>query len=457
MLVGPRRSLASDHTVKVARSRPNVAAWLLLVAAVALWPLTVPAHDIPSDVTIRTFLKPDGNRALLLVRAPLAAMNELEWPARGPFLDLERAEPVLREAATRWVADRIDLYEEERRLGPPRVVAFVAALPSDTSFDDFDRARNHVTGEPLPPDTEVATAQVLLDVLFEYPIENDRSRLSIDTRFESTGLRSTTTLRLLPPSGAERAFQFHGDPGVVALDPRWFQAAWRFVVDGFFHILGGVDHLLFLLCLVIPFRRIGALVPIVTSFTIAHSITLIASAYDLAPGALWFPPLVEMLIAVSIVYMALENIISPALRRRWIITFGFGLVHGFGFSFALRDSLQFAGNHLLTSLLSFNVGVEIGQLVVLVLAVPALDLLFRYGVAERVGTIVMSALVAHTAWHWTTERGAVLARYRFEWPVWDAALLAAVLQWLMVAVALAGAAWLVFGVYGARAARRSAV
>jgi hypothetical protein len=148
--------------------------------------------------------------------------------------------------------------------------------------------------------------------------------------------------------------------------------------------------------------------------------------------------------------MALENIVSPALRRRWMITFGFGLVHGFGFSFALRDSLQFAGSHLLTSLLSFNVGVEIGQLVVLVLAVPALDLLFRYGVAERIGTIVLSALVAHTGWHWMTERGAALTRFRYEWPVWDAALLAALLQWLMVAVALAGAAWLVFGVFGAR-------
>src|SRR5687768_8137509 len=66
MLVGSRRSLAGDHIVKVARSRPTVAAWLLLVAAVALWPLTVPAHDIPSDVTIRMFLKPDGNQALLL-------------------------------------------------------------------------------------------------------------------------------------------------------------------------------------------------------------------------------------------------------------------------------------------------------------------------------------------------------------------------------------------------------
>jgi hypothetical protein len=439
------------------RSRPNVAFCLLLVAGLASLYTRLGAHDIPSDVTVRMFLKPDGNVARVLVRAPLAAMNELEWPARGAFLDLAQAAPVLREAATRWVADRIELYEEDRPVGRPRLVAFVASLPSDTSFDDFNRALTHVTGDPLPVETDVATAQVLLDALYEYPLQNERSRLSVATRFGSTGLRSTTTLRLLSPGAAERAFQFHDDPGIVALDPRWIQAAWRFAVDGFFHILGGVDHLLFLLCLVIPFRRIGALVPIVTSFTIAHSITLIASAYDMAPGALWFPPLVETLIAASIVYMALENIISPALRRRWIITFGFGLVHGFGFSFALRDSLQFAGSHLLTSLLSFNVGVEIGQLVVLVLAVPALDLLFRYGVAERIGTIVLSALVAHTGWHWMTERGAELLRYRFEWPVWDAAFVAALLQWLMVAVALAGAAWLVFGVYGARAARRSAV
>ena len=81
-----------------------------------------------------------------------------------------------------------------------------------------------------------------------------------------------------------------------------------------------------------------------------------ASAYNLGPDAGWFPPLVETLIAISIFYMALENIVSPGLRRRWLLAFGFGLVHGFGFSFALRDTMQLAGSHLLTSLLSFNVG-----------------------------------------------------------------------------------------------------
>src|SRR6185436_7512652 len=127
-------------------------------------------------------------------------------------------------------------------------------------------------------------------------------------------------------------------------------------------------------------------VTIVTAFTVAHSITLIASAYDMGPDSLWFPPLIETLIAISIVYMALENIVGgTSVNRRWIITFGFGLVHGFGFSFALRQTMQFAGSHLLTSLVAFNIGVELGQLLVLAVIIPVLDVLFRYVVAERIG------------------------------------------------------------------------
>jgi hypothetical protein len=180
---------------------------------------------------------------------------------------------------------------------------------------------------------------------------------------------------------------------------------------------------------------------VVTAFTVAHSITLIASAYDLAPDALWFPPLIETLIAMSIFYMALENIVSPMLTRRWLITFAFGLVHGFGFSFALRETLQFAGSHLLTSLLSFNVGVELGQLLVLALLIPALNVLFRFVVAERVGTVILSAIVAHTAWHWMIERGERLRQYHIEWPALTPALLASGMRWLMLAVIVAAALW----------------
>src|ERR1700687_671229 len=285
---------------------------------------------------------------------------------------------------------------------------------------------------------------MMLHVLFESPLQSDQYLFSIHPALDRLAARVVIGLRFLPPGGAVRAFEFLGDPGLVHLDPGWFHAAGQVVKLGFFHIRDGTDHLLFLFCLVIPFRRFRALIPVVTSFPIAHSITLIASAYNLAPDALWFPPLIETLIAMSIVYMALENIVGGAsVQRRWMITFAFGLVHGFGFSFALRQTMQFAGSHLLASLLSFNVGVELGQLLVLALIIPALEILFRYVVAERMGTIILSAIVAHTAWHWMIDRWGTLRQFPFPRPVINAAFLAAAMRWSMVLVALAGLVWLV--------------
>jgi hypothetical protein len=179
----------------------------------------------------------------------------------------------------------------------------------------------------------------------------------------------------------------------------------------------------------------------VTSFTVAHSITLIASAAGIAPDALWFPPLIEVLIALSIVWMALENIVGARLEHRWMVAFGFGLVHGFGFSFALRQSLQFAGAHLAMSLLSFNVGVELGQLVIVAAAVPALSFLFRRVVAERTGTIILSAFVAHGAWHWLLERWATLTQYHVDLPALDLAFATSALRALMLLVIVVGCGW----------------
>ena len=134
---------------------------------------------------------------------------------------------------------------------------------------------------------------------------------------------------------------------------------------GIEHILTGFDHLLFLLCLVIPLRGWRQMLAIVTVFTVAHSFTLIGSAFGLAPSGAWFPPFVETAVAASIVYMALENIMGVDLARRMLITGLFGLVHGFGFSYGLQENLQFAGTHLLVSLFAFNVGIELGQMLVL--------------------------------------------------------------------------------------------
>jgi hypothetical protein len=318
------------------------------------------------------------------------------------------------------------------------------SLESDRSFGSYEGALAHVTGPALTNDTSIFWEQGILDVLFEYPIESDRSRFSVHMAFERLGIRVVTALRFIPPSGAIRPFELEGDAGLVPLDPSWLQASLRFVKLGFDHILDGTDHLLFLFCLVIPFRRLRSLVAIVTSFTVAHSLTLMASAGGYAPDALWFPPLIEALIAASIVYMALENIVAPTLRRRWVIAFAFGLVHGFGFSFGLQHTMQFAGAHLAASLLSFNIGVELGQLAVLVLFVPALEFLFRHVVAERMGTIILSAFVAHTGWDWMLERLAALRQ--FPWPVLTAAGLAAAMRWAMLLVGLVGVAWLISGI-----------
>jgi HupE/UreJ protein len=426
------------------------------LAALALaWPSPAAAHDVPADVTVQAFLKPDGSRLRLLVRAPLAALRDVDYPTRGPgYLDLPRVDASLRQAASLWIADQVELYEDDVRLAPARVVAVRVSLPSDRSFGGYEEAVAHLTAAPLPDETELYWSQGMLDVWFEYQVRSERSRFSIHPGLARLGLRVVTVLRFLPADGSVRAFEFSGDPGLVRLAPQWHQAAWRFVQLGFGHILGGTDHLLFLLCLVIPLRRLRPLVLVVTAFTVAHSITLIASAFGWAPDALWFPPLVETLIAASIVYMALENIVAPHTRLRWAIAFAFGLVHGFGFSFALRQTLQLAGAHLLTSLVSFNVGVELGQLLVLALLVPMLGLAFRL-VPERTGTIVVSALVAHTGWHWMLERWDRLRQFRFPWPVLSAAGLASATRGLFLVVIAAGLAWLLFAVLLPAATRRA--
>lgn len=411
-------------------------------------------HEIPNQVTARLIAKPSGQSLQLLVRAPLSSMRDVELPALDSgYLDIDGLKPRLPEMADTWIAGFVEIYENGELLPKPRVAATQISIPSDRSFAAFDQALAHVR-EPLPANGEnLVSEQVLFDVLLEYPIQSELAEFSIRPRLEHLALRVMTAVQFYSPEGVVRGYQLLGDQGRVPLDPSWSQAAGRFLESGFLHILEGPDHLLFLLCLVIPFRRMRPLVWIVTAFTAAHSATLIASAAGLAPGGLWFPPLIETLIAATILYMALENIVGPAgTRRRWMFAFGFGLIHGFGFSFALRETLQFAGAHLVTSLLAFNIGVEIGQLAALLVMVPALDLLFRFVVEERVGTIIVSAFVAHTSWHWLTDRAEALSRYSFDW-----AGLAAIVLRLAAMLAAAGAVWAAFRLLRRRFARNGPV
>lgn len=158
---------------------------------------------------------------------------------------------------------------------------------------------------------------------------------------------------------------------------------------GIEHILTGFDHLLFLLALILGGGRLVALLVIVSAFTLAHSITLALAVLDVVSLPPW---LVEPVIALSIVYVAAENIFSErAASQRWAVSFGFGLVHGFGFAGALLE-LELPKVALVGSLLSFNLGVEVGQGIVIGILLPIL-LWLRQSDWEQRAVTTLSALV----------------------------------------------------------------
>jgi hydrogenase/urease accessory protein HupE len=197
-------------------------------------------------------------------------------------------------------------------------------------------------------------------------------------------VRSAIPARLLP--GHRELVSIRGDDGAVLtqrmLDVRLDEVAAsvirhgadpgstavRFTALGIEHILSGYDHLLFLAGVLVVMRRWRDVIQTITAFTIAHSLTLAMATIGLVdvPGRI-----VEPLIAASIVYVGLDNLLRNEAASRWKVTFGFGLVHGLGFASALRDlGIGTSGLAVALPLVSFNAGVEVAQIAVSLLLVP---------------------------------------------------------------------------------------
>src|SRR5215470_630861 len=141
------------------------------IVALLLTTLVVPAarvsaHDIPRDVTVQAFVKPEGHTLRLLIRVPLKAIMDVEFPRREQdYVDLARIDQSLHDAATVWLANKLELYEEDTLLPDPRIVSTRMSLESDRSFATYEEALAHVTGPPLSPDTTIFWEQGILDVL----------------------------------------------------------------------------------------------------------------------------------------------------------------------------------------------------------------------------------------------------------------------------------------------------
>ncbi len=188
--------------------------------------------------------------------------------------------------------------------------------------------------------------------------------------------------------------------------PLWHRIV-QFLRLGVEHIFLGYDHICFLMALIVV-GRLKDLIKIVTSFTVAHSITLILATLDIVR----LPTrLVETGIAATIVYVAVENLWVRGTGHRWMLTFCFGLIHGFGFANVLRE-IGLPTNGLVRCLLSFNVGVELGQLVIVATLLP-LALRLRRWRHGRVAVVTISVLLALFGTAWLVDRAFALALMPF--------------------------------------------
>lgn len=183
-----------------------------------------------------------------------------------------------------------------------------------------------------------------------------------------------------------------GERGVLAILS-------RMVLLGVEHILIGIDHVLFVVALLLGGGRLWSLVKIVTAFTLAHSLTLALAWFGLIalPGR----P-VEILIAASVAYVALENALGRGKGHRWILAFAFGLVHGLGF-YGVLSELETDPSHIVTTLLAFNLGVELGQLAIVAVLFPALVWAIRRPWYRRAALCGSLAILA-VALIWLVER-----------------------------------------------------
>jgi hypothetical protein len=254
---------------------------------------------------------------------------------------------------------------------------------------------------------------VLIDARWECPVAPGRLRIVLEFLDRLPPGHVHVALLRLPGGMVQRTARAGAPVLDVQAQPGAWAGAGRFLRLGAEHIFQGADHIAFLIGVLLLGGSFRQLVGIVTAFTVAHSLTLaLATLGWVVPP----PRLVEPLIALSIVAVAVENLVAlreplsaervrTAIAHRWRVTFAFGLVHGFGFAGALR-ALELPRALLAPSLLTFNLGVEVGQLVVVALAWPLLRWLRGIGRMWPVGMRWASLAIAGLGAYWLVDRMA---------------------------------------------------
>ncbi|MFO1104389.1 MAG: HupE/UreJ family protein [Methylocystis sp.] len=315
-------------------------------------------------------------------------------------------------------AEGLQLEVDGRVLEPIVVMLRVYPIGQEPDFATLEEARSALhQGHPIfPKDTPDAyVGDTIVDVLVRYDAAATINNYELSSRLDPglPGQEETANLILDHGPGGAKVFRTRGlMRAPVMITRSTFAAASTFIWEGVRHILGGFDHVLFVLCLVLGATGFGSLISRATGFTVGHSVTLTAGFFGYVPKGTWFAPTVETGIALSIIYAAVIALMplqerAGRARRMFLVTAAIGLLHGLGFSFVLHEILKIDSPDIWQSLLSFNLGVEIGQLAIVIAVWPTLLLLQRANEnAWRIGRICLATGCIAVAAFWSVERVA---------------------------------------------------
>ena len=283
-------------------------------------------------------------------------------------------------------ANPLDLSEREFEALRPQILRYLRSTMAVRINGD------PIEPEPGPTDpvreTSVTSGEKYIAHFwqtFRFPAPSRPATVGLSGAFFATRTREHHAILVVSWDGAKRSFSRYGpfemELTALRVRPTFWSTSGEFIVWGMHHIFIGYDHIAFLLALLLAARRLGELVRIATSFTVAHSITLLLAAR----GIITLPSTVtESLIAASIVYVAAENYFLKEATYRWVLTFAFGLVHGLGFSSVLQERLQDLDSIVLP-VVSFNLGVELGQIAILLVTFPVLSWIRKAPTEEASG------------------------------------------------------------------------
>ena len=283
-------------------------------------------------------------------------------------------------------------------------------------FATLDDARKSFQGEQLFDvfEQDVYVGDTTIDVWLHYISHDPVYKYALSSNLNPGLPDQDETANLVldySPSGVQvfRARGLLHEPVVVTRS--LLDAVLTFIKEGVIHILEGLDHVLFVICLVLGAMHFKPLLWRVTGFTIGHSITLSLGFYGFVPTGAWFVPAVETGIALSIIYVAVVAV-APGLqqkKREWTVvgvTGLIGLLHGLGFSFVLQHILQVTSPDIWQSLVAFNIGVEVGQLLIVTGTWITFYLIGLLGArAAKVNRYLVASLCIAIALFWVIERG----------------------------------------------------